>query len=171
MQELKREIDVGELDPEFKYEITREPGAEDVMACFACGTCTAGCPVQAIDEAYNPRRIIRMALLGMREHVLRSEFIWLCSSCYTCEERCPQGVKIPEVMNALKNIAAREGYVHPAYVQQLNLIRVQGRLYEIDDFDNRKRERLGLPPIHMESDELEEIFRITGLDELLEIGV
>ena len=74
-------------------------------------------------------------------------------------------------MNALKNMAAREGYVHPSYVQLLNLIRVQGRVYEIDDFDNRKRERLGLPSIHTEREELEEILRITGLDELLEIGI
>ena len=168
MQEPKQEIDVSELDPEFKFEIARMPGAEDVMACFACGTCTAGCPVRAINEEYNPRRIIRMALLGMRERVLRSEFIWLCSTCYTCDERCPQGVKIADVMTALKNVAVKSGYIPNAYALQVRLLGTQGRLYEIDDFDNRRRERIGLPALRNDSDEIVEIFRITGLNELAE---
>jgi len=168
MQEPKQEIDVSELDPEFKFEIARMPGAEDVMACFACGTCTAGCPVRAINEEYNPRRIIRMALLGMRERVLRSEFIWLCSTCYTCDERCPQGVRIADVMIVLKNIAVKDGYIPNAYALQVRLLGTQGRLYEIDDFDNRRRERLGLPALRNDSDEIMEILRITGLNELAE---
>ena len=168
MQEPKQEIDVRELDPEFKFEIARMPGAENVMACFACGTCTAGCPVRTINEEYNPRRIIRMALLGMRERVLRSEFIWLCSACYTCDERCPQDVRIADVMTVLKNIAAKDGYIPNAYALQVRLLGEQGRLYEIDEFDNRRRERLGLPALRNDSDEIMEILRMTGLNELAE---
>lgn len=166
MQASQQEIDVSELDPEFKFEIARAPGTENVMACFACGTCTAGCPVREINAEYNPRRIIRMALLGMRERVLRSEFIWLCSACYTCDERCPQDVKISEVMTVLKNMAVRSGYIHHAFALQVRLLGTQGRLYEIDDFDNRRRERFGLPALRSEGDEIREIFRITGLNEL-----
>ena len=81
-------IHVADLDPNFKYEVAREPGGENIRYCFACGTCTASCPVRAVDEKYNPRKIIRMVLLGMKEEVLKSDFIWLCSTCYTCHERC-----------------------------------------------------------------------------------
>jgi heterodisulfide reductase subunit C len=161
---------LSDLDTNFKYEISREPGGENIQHCFNCGTCVAACPVRWINEKYNPRKIIRMALLGMREQVLKSEFIWLCSTCYTCHERCPQEVKITEIMNVLRNIASREGYAHPAYVRQVNALRSQGRLYEIDDFDNRKRERLGLPRIAMDPDEVGKIFDITGINKLVRVG-
>jgi len=164
---------LSDLDPNFKDEISREPGGENIKHCFSCGTCVAACPVRWINEKYNPRKIIRMALLGMREQVLKSEFIWLCSTCYTCHERCPQEVRITEVMNVLKNMASREGYVHPAYVRQANTIGALGRLYEIDDFDNRKRERAGLPRISTDPQlalEVGRIFEITGIDELVRPG-
>jgi heterodisulfide reductase subunit C len=50
-------------------------------------------------------------------------------------------------MTALKNIAAREGYIHPAFREQNRLVSTFGRLYEVEDFDNKKREKLGLPAI------------------------
>ena len=137
------------------------------MHCFSCGTCVAACPVRWINDKYNPRKIIRMVLLGMREQVLKSEFIWLCSTCYTCHERCPQEVKVTEIMNVLRNIAAKEGYAHPAYVKQAKIIRSLGRLYEIDDFDNKRRERLGLPRISTDPSEMDQIFEITGINSLV----
>jgi heterodisulfide reductase subunit C len=137
-----------DLDPNFKYEVTKESGGEHIMQCFACGTCTVGCPVREIDDKYNPRKIIRMVLLGMRERVLSSDFIWLCSTCYTCYDRCPQDVCLTDIMTALKNIAAREGHIHPAFKEQARLVGTFGRLYEVEDFDNKKREkRMGLPPV------------------------
>lgn len=158
------------LDTNFKDEISREPGGENIKHCFSCGTCVAACPVRWINEKYNPRKIIRMALLGMRKQVLESEFIWFCSTCYTCHERCPQEVRITEIMNVLKNMASREGYAHPAYVRQANTIRSLGRLYEVDQFDNRKRERLGLPEISTDPHEVSQIFEITGISELIRTG-
>jgi heterodisulfide reductase subunit C len=140
-------IESRNLDPNFKYEVAAEMGGEGITKCFACGTCTAGCPVREIDQKYNPRKIIHMILLGMREEVLSSDFIWLCSTCYTCSDRCPQGVHFTSIMNALKNIAAREGHVHPGFKEQARLVRSMGRLYEVEDFDNKKREKMGLPPL------------------------
>jgi heterodisulfide reductase subunit C len=140
-------IDSTKLDPNFKYEVSAEIGGININRCFACGSCTAGCPVREIDEKYNPRKIIHMVLLGMRERVLKSDFIWLCSTCYTCYDRCPQDVQLTSIMTALKNIAAREGYIHPSFKEQNRLVSTFGRLYEVEDFDNKKREKLGLPPI------------------------
>lgn len=174
---LKREIiekkddkylQVSALDPKFKYEIAKQPGGENIKVCFGCGICTASCPVREIDETYNPRKIIRMALLGMRDAVLKSAFIWLCSTCYTCTERCPQGVKFTDVINAIKNIAAKEGYIHPALRMQAELLEKDDRLYEIGDFDNKKREKLGLPKIHSEKNVIREIFKVSGFKEILE---
>jgi heterodisulfide reductase subunit C len=143
-------IDVSTFDPHFRDEIAAEPGGEYIRRCYSCGTCTAGCPVGGVTDKYNPRRIIHMALLGMREQVLSSDFVWLCSVCYTCYERCPQDVRIPELMNAIRNIAVREGYVPQTFRLQLEQLRAHGRLYEIGDYENERRAEYGLPPVHAE---------------------
>jgi len=51
---------------------------------------------------------------------------------------------------------------------QAELLEKEGRLYEIGDFDNKKREKLGLPEIHSEKSVIGEIFKISGLKEILE---
>lgn len=154
------------FDSSFKYEVAREPGAENIRFCFQCGDCTASCPVREVEARYNPRKIIHMVLLGMKERVFKSDFVWLCAACYSCQERCPQNVKISEVMNALKNLAVRSGYVHPSLKKQAELIQSFGRLYEIEDFDNKRRQRLGLPALKAKIEEVGKIFeRWTTNDE------
>jgi heterodisulfide reductase subunit C len=111
-------VTLNELDLDFKYEIRKEPGGEGIMHCFACGGCTARCPVREIDEKYNPRKIIRMALLGLKEEVFRSEFVWLCSSHSRCAGRCPQEVTIGAIASACRNMAMREGYSHLSVNQE-----------------------------------------------------
>jgi len=156
-------IDSRTLDPDFRHLIAKEPGGEHIKRCFSCGTCTAGCPVREVTDRYNPRKIIRMAILGMKKEVLSSQFIWLCSSCYTCFERCPQDVKIPELMNAIRNIAVREGYIPPAMKMQLDLLSAFGRLLEITDFENDKRKELNLPLIQGKTEEIRKILEQLGL--------
>ena len=140
-------IDASTFDPHFRDEIAAEPGGEHIRRCFSCSTCTAGCPVAGVTDKYNPRRVVHMALLGMREQVLTSEFVWLCSVCYTCYERCPQDVRIPELMNGIRNIAIREGHIPQTFRAQAELLEAHGRLYEIADYENERRAEYGLPPI------------------------
>ena len=156
-------IDSRELDPNFKLAIASEPGGENITKCFSCGTCTAGCPVREVTDRYNPRKIIRMAILGMKREVLSSQFIWLCSSCYTCHERCPQNVKIPDLMNAIRNIAVREGFLPPAMKVQLDLLSSFGRLLEVGEYENEKRKELDLPVIQGKTEEVKEILENLGL--------
>ncbi len=166
MPENREPIRVSKLDPSFKFEVSKRLGGENIKACFACGTCSAGCPIHEFYPDYNPRKIVHMVLLGMKKEVLSSPVIWLCSTCYTCYERCPQDVKLIEVMNVLKNMATEEGYAPPALKMQPGLLAKFGRLYEIDEFDNKKREKFSLPKIKMEAKEVEEIIKLTGLDKL-----
>ena len=60
-------------------------------------------------------------------------------------------------MTALRNIAVREGYVHPAFREQAKLVGSFGRLYEIEDFDNKKRQKMGLPPVKKAFDDVRKI--------------
>jgi len=117
------EIRLKELDANFKYEIASHAGAENFKRCFSCGTCTASCPVAEVNEQYDPRKIIHMAILGMRKEVLSSDLLWMCSRCYTCYARCPQDVKFSDVMVVLREMAVAEGFVPPerlAAIQELD---------------------------------------------------
>jgi heterodisulfide reductase subunit C2 len=149
-----QEMDLAGLDPQFKYEVMEQPGGEGFKTCYACGTCAASCPIWEVNETFNPKRIIRMVLLGMREEVLKSDFIWLCSTCYACQERCPQGVSITELMIVLKNMAFKEGNIPQGVRMQLDRIREQGRIYAIDDFDNKKRVKADLPALPTSCEDL-----------------
>jgi heterodisulfide reductase subunit C2 len=112
MAEMERIIIDRSLDTNFKHEIAARPGGENIRKCFACGACTAGCPAFHADNEYNPRRIIRMILLGMREQVLKSPVIWLCHQCYACSANCPQDVDFSHIMMAVRSIAVDAGF-HP----------------------------------------------------------
>ena len=87
----------------------------------------------------------------------KSDFVWLCSSCYACQERCPQGVAIADFMTLLKNVAAREGCAPPGIRAQRDIISKEGRVYPIDDFDNKKRQKAGLPPLPTSCDIIKDL--------------
>lgn len=109
-----------ELDRHFAHEVMSEPGGEHLMDCWSCGTCAATCLVRRFEE-FNPRLILRQAGMGMREAVLSSNEIWLCSACDACYPRCPKGIHISDVMKAIRSIAVREGYSRPGPTAQVNI--------------------------------------------------
>jgi heterodisulfide reductase subunit C len=86
-----------------------------------------------------------MVELGLRDRVLKSDVLWLCSMCYLCHERCPEEVRFPELMTVLRNMAVDAGYIHPSYAKLSSIVAEQGRIYEVDDFINMRRKQLGLP--------------------------
>jgi heterodisulfide reductase subunit C len=112
-------IDSKNLDPQFKYDVAAHPGGENLKLCFACGTCTAGCPVSEVDPEFNPRKIIRQVMLGAREEVLSAPVIWRCVQCYSCTAKCPQNVKFREVMKALREMAVAEGHADASVLQEV----------------------------------------------------
>jgi len=79
---------------------------QNLMACYQCGKCSAGCPVVSRMDIL-PNQIIRLAQLGLKEDLLESEAIWTCASCMTCNVRCPKGINIAEVIEVLRQILLR----------------------------------------------------------------
>ena len=112
-------IDSKNLDSRFKYDVADYPGGENIRLCYACGTCTAGCPVAEIDPEFNPRKIIRQVLLGMRKEVLSSPVIWRCVQCYSCTAKCPQNVKFRDIVKALREMAAAEGFADSGLIGEV----------------------------------------------------
>jgi coenzyme F420-reducing hydrogenase delta subunit/Pyruvate/2-oxoacid:ferredoxin oxidoreductase delta subunit len=100
-------------DPSFEKEVVAEPGGEHLYRCYSCGTCASACLVRRVDPNFNPRQILQMVMLGMKEEVLSSSVVWLCSACDLCYSLCPQQIHISDLMKAIRNIAIREGYEPP----------------------------------------------------------
>ncbi|SMB98089.1 heterodisulfide reductase subunit C [Thermanaeromonas toyohensis ToBE] len=79
----------------------QETSGQPVTRCYQCYKCTGGCPVAAFMDIL-PHQIIRYLNLGLEEELLKSKAIWLCASCHTCKARCPNGIDIAGVNDALK---------------------------------------------------------------------
>ena len=162
-------VQVMDLDPNFKYKLSRVTGAEKTMLCYQCGTCTADCPISRFSDSYRPRKLIRMAQLGLKKSVLSNDAIWLCASCFTCVDHCPQGVDISSIIRALKNMAVEEGGMPALFKEQASNLLKTGYAFVVSDLRLKKREESGLPPLPKGSAEtVVKIFEITGFSKLMQ---
>ena len=162
----KGTICVAELDPNFKSEVMKHEEAQGLYACFACGTCTAGCPIHEIFPEYGPRKLAKMVKLGMRQEVLSSPYIWYCVTCHNCEQRCPQNVGFFKILNVLKNMAAKNGYAPPSWVEQTQLIMQTGTIFPKDEELDKKRKALFLPAMKSDGAKAKRLIQFTGLDKI-----
>lgn len=122
--------------PAFRNKV-EEASGQRVSACFQCEKCTNGCPVTfAMDIV--PHKLIRSVHMGLKDRVLNSDTIWVCASCETCTARCPNGIDIARVMDALRQISQAEGVkpsqklvpvFHSAF---LSSMKRHGRVHELE---------------------------------------
>jgi len=112
---MRTRLSIETVRGEFVRQV-QDISGQALLACNQCGKCSSGCPVAfALDLL--PNQIIRMTQLGL-EDVLQAQTIWTCAACQTCVSRCPKGVDLPRVMEALRQIALERGLT-PLYVAEL----------------------------------------------------
>jgi heterodisulfide reductase subunit C len=98
-----------ELRQIFLRQVEAIPAGERIKRCIQCGTCTGSCPVSyAMD--ISPRQLIALFRAGELETIMKSRSIWICASCYACTTRCPSGIKITDVIYALKRTVMEKEY-------------------------------------------------------------
>ena len=122
-------------DSYFLREI-EEQSNEELSSCYQCKKCSNGCPVTfAMD--YLPHQIIHLIQMGIKDAVLKSATIWVCTSCETCTTRCPNDINISKIIDMLRVISLKSGIAtgekrvpifHDTFLSSL---KSRGRVYEL----------------------------------------
>ena len=159
-------------DPDFTAEFI-DAGIETVKHCFQCGTCSGSCP-SGRRTPYKVRQIVRKCLLGLKEEVITDDALWMCTTCYTCQERCLRSVKIVEIIKKARNIAAHAGYMAKPHKMTGVFVMNTGHAVPINDAAKALRTKIGLPEVppttHAYPEalaEVQKLCKITAFDELI----
>jgi heterodisulfide reductase subunit C len=88
-----------------------ERSGQNLLACYQCRRCAAGCPVGDM-TGVTPDRLIRMVLLGERDAAINNLLVWQCVACYTCGTRCPNSIQTARITETLKHMS-KESLVEP----------------------------------------------------------
>ena len=108
----------------------------DLSLCFQCKKCSSGCTVTGIVKS-PPSEVIRCLQLGAGNELLNSDLLWTCVSCETCFARCPMGIDLVAVMDALRALAVKRKAATPegniplfnrSFLKTVNLL---GRTYDL----------------------------------------
>ena len=157
-------LDMREADIEFRRKVKSLPGAEKLVFCFQCGSCTPDCPVAKRVDAFRPRRIARLALLGFKETLFSGNLLWLCLGCFSCTEICPQDVRPTELIEALRELGTGEGLLPSGIKNLVRSLVSKGRIHAITKTKEKARRKLGLPPLkEPDLEQLRIIFEAAGL--------
>jgi heterodisulfide reductase subunit C len=159
-------------DKEFS-ETIKAAGGDSLEYCFQCGTCTGSCP-SGRRTPYRIRQIIRKTNIGLKDEVISDPTLWMCTTCYACQERCPRDIKIVDVVKLARNEAAKAGFMAPAHKMTGKFVIESGHGVPINDATMELRKRVGLgelpPTTHSFPGALEEvqtILKATGFDSLI----
>jgi len=139
-------------------EKLREKGAGNPLKCVQCGSCTSACPVNFIQEGFNPRRIVGSLARFSR---IPNQDPWLCSTCSLCSERCPQGVDPLSIILVLRAVLYENGGTAPAGVlKMVEQVKETGLAFPPTLESSEKRRLLGLPEAGLSTEGLREVRRI-----------
>ncbi len=107
------EISGIEFEPETAQSLAEdvmERSGQNLVACYQCRRCAAGCPVAEETGYVTPDRLIRTILFGDRQRALCNELVWKCVGCFTCGTRCPNEIQTARITETLKKMA-KEAHV------------------------------------------------------------
>ncbi|MFO7713192.1 4Fe-4S dicluster domain-containing protein [Desulfosarcina sp.] len=93
-------------------KIVNHLSRQNVNMCWHCLACGGGCPFSSHMDLL-PNQVIRLVQLGSGEEALRCRTIWLCVGCHTCSSQCPNSIDVAAVMDALRQLAIRNGIAAP----------------------------------------------------------
>ena len=140
-----------DYNPEFTKKV-EEISRSIPHMCFQCGTCTSSCP-SAPRSSYRIRKFVRRALLGLEDEALTDPDLWLCTTCYSCTDRCPRDIAPTDVNMAMRNLAFERDIIPVNFLKTVQAIYKTGHGVPNNDVNKAARVKLGLtadpPTTHM----------------------
>ncbi|MBW1675769.1 MAG: (Fe-S)-binding protein [Deltaproteobacteria bacterium] len=104
---MSQSIELTELRCELKKKVMELVPDANLNSCLTCGACTSGCPATGQFDL-DPRKFLRMVLLGLDEEVMKTPWVWVCTICYRCYSACPMKVDIPQLVYNVRASWPRE---------------------------------------------------------------
>ncbi len=107
-------VSVIQFDPKLSRSLIKEVmdrSGQNLLACYQCRRCAAGCPV-GDETGVTPDRLIRTIIFGDREKALNNLLVWKCVACYTCGARCPNNIQTARINETLKEMS-KEVHLEP----------------------------------------------------------
>lgn len=161
------------IDYKLREQIKNIQHGLDVSQCFQCNLCTSSCDVARFSEKFKPARIVKLAILGIRD-ILEEEELWYCTTCFFCFDRCPQLADPTEIILTLRNISAREGNLPMSQRRIAKNILLTGHSVGIEkeNVENRRNLELeDLPPTaakHKDAiEDIQKILKKTGAHKII----
>ena len=114
-------ISLSALDDAAQKKVAEISG-ENAGRCMQCGTCSSVCPmVEAMDVTV--RQTMLLLQHGRAEELADARTGSVCAACHNCEERCPRGIEIPRLMEAIRLLKLRnhEDLVDPRAIPKEKL--------------------------------------------------
>ena len=84
---------------------------ENISECLTCGICNSRCSWYGEERGPIPRRIVRMAFLGLDDLLAKSPMLWDCHICNRCTLECPMGIDMEKVVRKARSLPATEDSV------------------------------------------------------------
>ena len=106
---MTKKLVISSENEEFLARVCELSG-QVVTLCDQCGTCSGSCPM-VVEMDVTPSQMMRMVQLGQSE-VLETKAMWYCASCFTCTVRCPRGLDLSRVAEALRQLTLRQAIDH-----------------------------------------------------------
>lgn len=148
-----------------------EKTGSTILKCMHCGVCSGSCP-SGRHTILNVRKLLRKACNDPA--VLSDDSLWMCTTCYNCQERCPRGIDIVDAIFEMRALAVHEGIIYPEHRKVGELLLEHGHAVPINEENRNKREALGLDPlpptVHSFPEGLEEVKKLLAsckFDELM----
>lgn len=142
----------------------------EIFTCIQCGICTGSCPSGKY-TSLNVRRIIKDSV---KKDISDEIDLWMCTTCYNCQERCPRGIKVTDAILMLRSEAVKKGKILPAHRTVCKSFIDTGHSVPIDTIHVEIRRKIGLSETDTvikypsAQKELRKLLELTGFIKLIE---
>ncbi|WMW21422.1 CoB--CoM heterodisulfide reductase subunit C [Methanolobus mangrovi] len=130
----------------------------DALRCIQCGVCSGSCP-SGRHTTLNIRKLVKIA--GKNTDILNNKELWMCTTCYNCQERCPRDIGIVDILLDIRAISVQNGNIHPEHRIVCEMLLEYGHAVPINEHTRANRVNIGLEElpetVHKYEDGLEEV--------------